>query len=240
MVFRSLRQYQMIRLSRFALLIAVSVVMGPGVSTGTTLYHTDFVTESGVVAGSWSKGSTSLNGVVDVADLYGYQNFLRMHTKTPQGPSLNYATLELSTSGYSDLRLKFDHFINYDQVDYFSASSYIGLDNADGVAISFQNDEWHPVWSPPHLANLRVGGRFWQYNVEVDIGSLLSSLGANPGQLKIRFQQFDKYERLNADGRGWDNVEVTAVPVPEPTSVVLAISGVAGLLGVRRLRRAKI
>ncbi len=189
------------------------------------------------------KGSTSLNGFVDIIDLHGYSQSLRMHTKTPTGPSLNYATLSIETAGYKNLKMTFDHYTGYDQSDaYVGSLPATGLVDADGIMISDgSTDKWHLLWTPPTLPSLRTGGRFWTTSIEVDIGALLIAKNLNPNTLKIRFQQFDPYARLNADGRGWDNIKLSASPspIPEPTTILMALVGSSSAWLVRRQLRSK-
>ncbi len=172
-----------------AYLFASVTVFAPVSASAVTLYETDFVTTTSLTAYTWVKGSTSLNGFVDIIDLHGYSQSLRMHTKTPTGPSLNYATLSIETAGYKNLKMTFDHYTGYDQSDaYVGSLPATGLVDADGIMISDgSTDKWHLLWTPPTLPSLRTGGRFWTTSIEVDIGALLIAKNLNPIRLKSGF-----------------------------------------------------
>ena len=83
-------------------------------------------------------------------------------------------------------------------------ATFSGHFNGDGVAVSPNGVNWFTVFSPGNLA----AGQ-WQ-NYDINLQQLAQQNGFQLGSnFMVKFQQYDNLA-LPSDGRGWDNVQITA------------------------------
>ncbi len=144
--------------------------------------------------------------------------------------TLNEAVLTVDLTGAQDLQLDFDYWGHDPVTDAFTSTSFIGSQNADGVAISVDGTTWYPLitldtpddWGPNHAT--------------LDLSAALAANGlvAN-GELRIKFQHFDQpYTDTNGDVvrgyRYWDNIRISEVRslAHAPTAGVTATGDVQG------------
>ncbi|QDV27312.1 PEP-CTERM sorting domain-containing protein [Aureliella helgolandensis] len=221
----------------------------PGVASAEMIYQANF--NSGSLDNTkWTTYSsvTGVNGgylaIYDSDPAHGKSLF--MDSKTlPGTANYNHATLAVNVSGYSQMSLVFDSFTFYDFNDVLGTAPFTGTKNGDGIAISTDNNNWLPIWSPASGA----ASMGWTPGTTVLVSDALTSNGIADGSvstLYIRFQQYDTYQdngQLSSDGRAWDNIALSGTSagaaVPEPTTGVLAGLGLLSLCGVRVSRRRR-
>jgi hypothetical protein len=217
----------MLRLNRvsvlfFSLLSLICMQAG-----AETIYSTNF--SSGLDA-NWTVSSSNPDiGVIFVGPRGSHAHVLNMDVKGKSSPVsvINSATLSLSVSPHRDFKLSFDHFATEDNAD-----------PEDRVKISTDGIVWQTVWQSP----LAFTDGMLQV-ADLDLSAAQNML-ARTGLLLIRFQSLNAFQpgHLRTDGRGWSNISVASVPVPEPSSMALLVTGMisaGGLLQRRRTSRRK-
>ena len=219
----------------------------PGVASAEMIFQADFNSANPLTG--WTTFSSNSDGVVDVYDYDAGSTAniaLHMDSKTAAGAqNYNHATIGIDVSGYSQMSLAFDSFTFYDFNDVLGTAPFSGTKNGDGIAISTDNNNWLPIWSPASGA----ASMGWTRGTTVLVSDALTSNGIADGSvstLYIRFQQYDTYQdngQLSSDGRAWDNIALSGTSsgaaVPEPTTGVLAGLGLLSLCGVRVSRRRR-
>lgn len=216
-----------------ALVLAVTLSHS---ATAGQIYSTDF--SGGSLGAEWAVSSTHDDGIVKIAERGGRPHVLSMNLKGKSAgiSTVNHATLSVDITGFSDIKLSFDHHAEHDPVTQFASGSFLGIPDATGVAISSNGTDWVPLWSPDITHE-----NGWDSISNLDVSSLIAanaSLSAT-GLLRIRFQQFMQVDSgyLRSDGRGWDNVALSFAPVPEPSTGLLLAIGAASAMGLRIRRR---
>ncbi|MEZ6119436.1 MAG: pre-peptidase C-terminal domain-containing protein [Pirellulaceae bacterium] len=196
--------------SAFGTLVANSPDMASVLGTldGETVIREDF--ESGQLNSDyWTYKSSSSFGVIDVTGDYSTADgsyALVMGVNRVSTPNLNEAIWHVDLSGQEDAILTFDH-INYSDEPHPFAGDFIQSYEADGIAISSNGFDWHPIFSAPESRTNR-----WQ-SFSVDLGQIEEDFGITVfAPLMIKFQQFDDFP-IASDGRGWDNIRIAK---PDP------------------------
>ncbi len=179
----------------------VAAVLGS--LTGGLIVEDDF--ESGQLnPASWTSSSTSSFGQIEVTGSFstaGGSYALIMDVGKSNEPNLNEAVWTVDLSGYAWPMLSFDHVSFGDEPNPF-VGDFQGSFQGDGVAISSDGTNWHPVFDGPTSTN----GDWISY--EVDLKSAAQNAGISLNQpLHVKFQQYDDVP-IFLDGRGWDNIQV--------------------------------
>jgi hypothetical protein len=171
--------------------------------------------EAGRLDGAWTT-SASESGVVEIAGYGGVAdgtNALMMHYRrgmryeTPDGSQSATWTVDLA-----DLEspvLSFRHARFYEETNNYFDGSFVDAYNADGVAISADGVNWHPIDS----FSYGVSSEVWILET-VDLEAEAAAAGIELGDdFRIRFQQFsDRTIRNPLSGRGFDQVLITSQP----------------------------
>jgi subtilisin family serine protease len=161
--------------------------------------------ESGSLGGAWSTYSSDSGGRIQVTGAFGTASGSQalLMDRTPSGTyTLNEAVLTVDLAGVSGAVLTFAHRAFSDENEAFSGP-FTGHFNADGVAISADGVTWHPVW------NATGGNSAWESQT-VDLSAAAAAAGILLGAgFQIKFQQYDNFA-LTTDGRGWDDIRITA------------------------------
>ncbi|MFI5377668.1 MAG: Ig-like domain-containing protein [Tepidisphaerales bacterium] len=170
----------------------------------TTVFSDGF--ESGTLGSAWSAyASDAVYGRTRVSSSYGAAGgayAMLMDTAATAGSyNLNEAVLTVNLAGAISASLSFSTIQFADETDPMTAD-FTGHFNGDGVAISADGNRWHPVLSAP----LDSTWKTYTIDLVAEAAKAGMSLGGN---FKIKFQQYDNFP-LTTDGRGWDNVAVTA------------------------------
>jgi PKD repeat protein len=163
--------------------------------------------ESGGLDAAWTTTSSTGDGRIQVTDSHGGAQgsyALLMDDDSEGGYTLNEAILTVDLSGLTAASLVFWHAEWNDEQDGFGGD-FTGSYNADGIAISDDGTNWHPVFDPPDQSD----GVWLQYTVDLaaEVAAAGMALGSD---FQIKFQQYDNYP-LHDDGRGWDQI-VVVVP----------------------------
>ena len=169
--------------------------------------------ESGSLSESWTTYSSNTDGRVRVVDTTTISksaadgtHALLMDTAVADDEYiLNEAVYTVDLAGVSRAKLNFSHTNYDDEVDPFYGD-FVGHFDADGVAISDDGMNWHPVWSPDWEASAS-----WEAH-SIDLASAAKTAGMElGGNFRIKFQQFDNYP-IDLDGRGYDKISIDRVP----------------------------
>jgi hypothetical protein len=178
---------------------------------------------------NWTTASTHDNGRITVGPRGSHAHVLNMNIKGNSVPLslVNKATLSLNVLPGRHYNLSFNHFATWDPTD-----------PEDGVKISTNGTDWEWVWQSPISftdGEMSVSG--------LDLTPTLASL-THTGMLLIRFQSRNSFVpgNLRSEGRGWNDITLASVPVPEPTTFGLFLTGVASAICTlqRRASRRRI
>jgi hypothetical protein len=179
-----------------------------GVGGGTSNFFDGF--ETGTLGASWSAySSDAVNGRIRATNTNGAASgtyALLMDTASVVGAyNLNEAILTVNLAGATSASLSFATIQFADETNPLTAD-FSGHFNGDGVAISSDGVRWHPVLSAPADSTWKN----YTINLVTEAAKAGMTLGSS---FKIKFQQYDNFS-LTTDGRGWDNVTVSAnIPV---------------------------
>ena len=160
--------------------------------------------EAGALGAAWMTYSSSGDGRIQVTDSYGAvggTKALLMDDVSEGGQTLNEAIWTVDLSGVTDASLVFWHAEWGDERDLFGGD-FVGNYNADGVAISDDGVNWHPVFEPPN----QDAGVWQQYAIDLTAEAAAAGMTLGLG-FQIKFQQYDDYP-LDTDGRGWEEIVV--------------------------------
>ncbi|NQU24921.1 MAG: metallophosphoesterase [Candidatus Nealsonbacteria bacterium] len=185
-----------------------------GAVLGSLPSTTDVVTESedfesGTMAGQWTTYSSLPEGRIQVTEAYGAADgsYALLMDCTVGGPyNLNEAIWTVDLSSAAEPTLSFFHAEWGDEQESFNGD-FTDHYNADGVAISDDGANWHPVWN---AANQNPG-EWQQHTIYLDVVAAAAGMTLGPN-FRIKFQQYDDYP-LTDDGRGYDQIAITT-PVP--------------------------
>ncbi|MAE66557.1 MAG: hypothetical protein CMJ18_19990 [Phycisphaeraceae bacterium] len=151
----------------------------------------------------WSTYTSEFDGIVEVRQLPGRsqdERGLLLAREVDGPPTLNEAIWSLNLEDRSFVELDFAHSEWNETEDVF-AGPFTGRQNADGIAISADGIQWHPLWDPP--AQTRVGAPV-DYTVDVKAAASVSGIPLSAGT-RIKFQQFGTGSMPNG-GRGFENL----------------------------------
>jgi len=160
--------------------------------------------EAGALGAAWTTSSSTGNGRIQMTDSYGAAGgtyALMMDDVSDGGYTLNQATWTVDLSGVAEASLVFWHAEWNDEEHGFSGP-FTGSYNADGIAISDDGTNWHPVFDAPN----QEAGVWRQHIIDLTAEAAAAGMTLGPG-FRIRFQQYDDYP-LDSDGRGWDEIVV--------------------------------
>ncbi len=169
--------------------------------------------EMGSLGGDWTTYSSDPGGRLRVTGAYGtaagsYALLMDRSNRNPQ--TLNEAIWTVDMSGVTDPTLSFYHAEWADGQDAFSGD-FTGHYNADGVAISDDGVNWHPVWD---AANQATRGEWLQYSVDLAAEAAAAGMTLGPN-FQIKFQQYGDRPIATggrSDGRGYDEITITVPP----------------------------
>ncbi|MBA4015842.1 MAG: hypothetical protein C0483_01505 [Pirellula sp.] len=188
--------------------VSRAAVMGTVTAGSVTVASEGF--ENGFPGTAWTTYSSTANGRIQVASVYGVHGGANaLYMDTSSGSTLNEAVWTVNLAGRTQATLSFWHSEQGDEETAFSGN-FTGHYNADGVAISADGVTWIPLWN----AATQSTGAWTQYSFDLAAAAAAAgiSLTAN---FKIKFQQYDD-NPLPTDGRAWDDISIT---VPAPTDV---------------------
>ncbi|MBN1878168.1 MAG: tandem-95 repeat protein [Anaerolineae bacterium] len=163
--------------------------------------------EAGTLGTDWTVSSSpSDEGRIRVTDDYGTAEgsyALVMDDSTDNLTyTLNEAIWTVDLSDMNSVILTFSHAEWNDETHSF-AGDFSGSYNADGIAISDDGANWHPIFDAPNQTD-----GVWQEYI-IDLTAEASAAGMMLGtDFKIKFQQYDNYS-LTGDGRGWDEIFIS-------------------------------
>jgi hypothetical protein len=180
----------------------------PAQGEGVTLYSQDC--EMGILPPppTWTAYSES-GGQVRVTNSYtaaGGQYAVWMDA--PGGvPALNELIWQVDLSAVNEAKLHFSHAEYDDEESHFSGD-FTGHYYADGVAVSDDGTNWHPIWNAANQAS----GEWHRYTFDLAAAADDAGMDLN-ATFRIKFQQYDDYA-LTTDGRGYDEFVITTPPPP--------------------------
>lgn len=169
----------------------------------------------------WTTARSNVIGRTQITNLYGAaagQFAMTMDVNPASGSfARNEANWTVNVAGLNAPRLSFSHADLGDE-EHTLASSFTNTPNGDGVAISVNGTNWRRIFQPVNQVE-----NVWT-TFDFDLVALAASFGMSlNGMLHVKFVQYDNLG-LPADGRGWDNVQITAAG----TSDHYAFNAVAG------------
>ncbi len=172
--------------------------------------------ESGSLGASWSTYSSLPTGQIQVTGVYGTASgayaLLMDHPEAGGFQyNLNEAILTVDLAGQSNALLKFSHAFFNDEPEQF-AGDFSGHYNADGIAVSNDGVNWHPIFNAQSYFS---GWDARTINLKDAIAG--TGLTLNDSTFYIKFQQYDNFP-LTTDGRGWDNIKVVKAGGPDTLS----------------------
>ncbi|MEX0938203.1 MAG: alkaline phosphatase family protein [Pirellulales bacterium] len=178
---------------------------------GISVVGDDF--ESGGLSGAWTASSSTSEGRIRVTGAEGTAGgsfALLMDTieASSGGFVLNEAIWTVDLNGVLSPTLSFSHAEWGDEQETFSGP-YTGSVNADGVSISADGVNWHPVLTPDEQST----GEWAEYTV--DLAAEATAAGISLGEnFRIKFQQYDNFP-IATDGRGYDEIRISTPAVSD-------------------------
>ncbi len=142
---------------------------------------------------------------------------LEMDVTVNNNINLNEATVHLNLNGATNVVLTADLFDFADEETAMPVS-FSGSSNSDGIAVSDDGVNWYRVVSLP---NGNLVGQVYNLDTVVNANAGLDY----SSDFRIKFQQYDNYAKTT-DGRGFDNLTVTANIAPPAAPSSLAASAV--------------
>jgi len=180
-----------------------TAVLGAALATETIAIGPEGF-ESGDLGPLWTTHSSSM-GRIQVTGAYGTASgdhaLLMDREEIVPMPfyALNEAIIALPLTGMTEAFLSFWHAEWGDEEHPFTGD-FTGSVNADGIAISDDGVNWHPIWTAP----AQESGVWEHYMVDLAAEAAAAGMTLGPG-FRAKFQQYDDYG-LPADGRGWDDL----------------------------------
>ncbi|RLC83824.1 MAG: hypothetical protein DRJ03_15980, partial [Chloroflexi bacterium] len=164
--------------------------------------------ETGALGAAWTTYSSTGDGRIQVTGNYGTAlgtYALLMDDTSAGGYTLNEAVWTIDLSDVNDASLTFWHAEWGDEQHTFDGD-FTGSYNADGVAISDDGTNWHPIQDAPDQEE-GVWKRY-TFDLAAEASAAGMALGSN---FRIKFQQYDNYPLVTGpDGRGWDEIVIVA------------------------------
>ena len=134
---------------------------------------------------------------------------LRMDVNTNYYYNLNEAILTIDLSQLNNVKLRFFHSESYDE-SHSMSSTFTGHANADGVAVSTDDNTWYRILNATDL-DVGTAGRTITVDLDAEVDrirSLYDSTFGYTSEFHIKFQQYDNYA-YSSDGREWDSISIT-------------------------------
>jgi len=164
--------------------------------------------ETGTLGAAWTTSSSTGDGRIQVTGNYGTAlgTYALLMDDTSAGTyTLNEAVWTIDLSDVNDASLTFWHAEWGDEQHTFDGD-FTGSYNADGVAISDDGTNWHPIQDAPDQEE-GVWKRY-TFDLAAEASAAGMALGSN---FRIKFQQYDNYPLVTGpDGRGWDEIVIVA------------------------------
>jgi len=161
--------------------------------------------ESGTLSNYWSTYSTG-NGRVLLTTAYSPKNgSYHVTMDTSSSYALNELILTIDLAGQTDVWLDF-WWKDFGDENSLMSSSFVGHQNADGVAISEDGTNWYEAVEllPQNIPNQTYT------NLVVDLDAVLASNGLSyNANFKVKFQQYDNYA-ITSEGFAFDDIAVYA------------------------------
>jgi len=168
--------------------------------------------EAGVLNAAWTTYSSTSEGRIRVTDDYGAARgtyALLMDDDSAGTYTLNEAIWSVDLSGVSEASLTFWH-AEWDDEQHGFDGDFSDHYNADGVAISDDGVNWHPIQDAPDQED----GIWKRYTFDLAAEAAAAGMALGPN-FRIKFQQYDNYPlSTGPDGRGWDEIVVIAEGAP--------------------------
>ncbi|NBD34496.1 MAG: PKD domain-containing protein [Chloroflexi bacterium] len=170
--------------------------------------------ESGALGATWTISSSTTEGRIQVTSEYTPAfgtHALLMDDSVDRNYTLNEAIWTVDLSNVDEASLSFYHADLGDEQHPFNGD-FTGSYNADGVAISDDGVNWHPILSLPDQEE-----GVWLHHT-IDLASEAAEAGMSLGvDFQIKFQQYDNFPLDSGpDGRGWDEILIIAQGEGDP------------------------
>ena len=182
--------------------------------------------ESGSLGSAWSTSSSTTGGRIQVTSGLGVAGgvYALWMDCTSSTLTLNEAIWTVNLAGVSSPTLVFSHADAGDEETFFG-SDFTGHFSADGVAISSDGVNWHPIWNASNVSS----GVWQQFSFDLSAEAAEAGMTLGPN-FRIKFQQVDEFS-FGTDGRGWDNIAITIPQAPLGLLLVHVRSWGDGVLG---------
>jgi len=159
-----------------------------------------------VLGPQWSTASSTAEGRIDVTAAWstGGGHYALWMDRLGTGEfNLNEAVWTVDVRHLTGVELTFRHAEWQDHEHPF-AGDFVGSFNADGVAISDDGVNWHPIFDAPDQPD----GQWEETTIDLVAAAADAGMTLNE-EFRIKFQQYGNGQ-LSSDGRGWDKIQVYA------------------------------
>lgn len=192
-----------------------SITLVTGNSAALPLYE-DF---EDVLSSYWETSSTLGGRMERTGDHSPVGGNFHLLMDSQNGNALNELTLTVNLDGVTGAELRFRAEELGEERHVSPSTSFTGSRNFDGVAISDDGIEWHPVLSFPDTFTSHA-----DFYINLDQEIAARGLEKN-SSFKIRFSQYDNLPAPN-DGILFDDIEVTtAADRAQPGQISITSSG---------------
>ncbi|MCP4538167.1 MAG: tandem-95 repeat protein [Chloroflexi bacterium] len=168
--------------------------------------------ETGSLGAAWTTFSSTSEGRIQVTGDHGTAlgTYALLMDNTSAGTyTLNEAIWTVDLSDVSEAFLTFSHAEWGDEQHEFNGD-FTGSYNADGIAISDDGTNWHPIINAPDQEE----GIWQRYTFDLATEAATAGMTLGPN-FRIKFQQYDNYPLVTGpDGRGWDEILIVGQDIP--------------------------